>query len=360
MSASVAVHDGPVMIRTTPLRATALALALAALPSMPSPAAAATTPAPAPSGYLWRKAMADPLARADTAARTLGSSPMAWANMARASARSEGWRSSRTTGYIAKVLAARHRDGGWGLDEPADAFGDGTVNPASTTYSVTVADHVGPLLLEGLAAGVVRREVVDGAVTSLMRMPRVVTARGTCVSYSSSPHDRATATRRCVHNANAATGWFLEMAARAGVERPGQRALAASILRYDAAAQLPTGMWPYSNDTTKPQDLDHNALNVEAQHVMSGPTPLTRAVAAAHYAAPMTTDYTDHLSRLRAVVADPGRCRGAYPHSAAMRTKITRLAQTTAGRTTNIVALRHSQVALWDSRAMVVCRTGTL
>ncbi|MBK8076059.1 MAG: hypothetical protein IPK24_10920 [Kineosporiaceae bacterium] len=62
--------------------------------------------------------------------------------------------------------------GGYGLGTAWDAFGDGTRNPASTTYTVTTAGHVGWVLLEA------RKNDADGgalngAIDALLAMPRL-------------------------------------------------------------------------------------------------------------------------------------------------------------------------------------------
>lgn len=103
------------------------------------------------------------------------------ASLASCAGRRFGWRDLRTQAWFKRLYSLRTPDGGYGLGAPFDAFGDGTVNPADTAYTITEAWHVGRVLLAGydgggVLAGIVRHvaELVAHAPASgrLARHPR--------------------------------------------------------------------------------------------------------------------------------------------------------------------------------------------
>lgn len=123
-----------------------------------------------------------------------------------------GWQAGATTSWLDRVWARQLPSGGWGLGYAWDWRGDGTVNPASTTYTITTAGHVGRMLIDGYDDGAVPRSRVLSAVTSLLNTS--TTAGGRCISYSMSPND---ANKPCVYNVNATAAWFLWSAYRRGI-----------------------------------------------------------------------------------------------------------------------------------------------
>lgn len=307
----------------------------------------------------WRVEALSALGSARIAADAGGATTMVWANLTRASANLTGWDSPTTRDLLARTLAGRHRDGGYGLPRPSDVFGDGTVNPATTGYVITAADHVGPMLLEAYAHGAVPRAQVESVRDWLMRVPRATTRKGACLPYTNSPHDAVVARpdgtiSRCVYNVNGAAAAFLTGAARAGITRPGQTELARRLTAYTNAALTPSGRWPYMSGRATVQDLDHNSANVEAQWVLAPRSSLTARVVAAELTAPLTADPTDHLGRLRSVVADPRRCEAVQPSARALRVELSHRSGTGA-LTPTMAAIRYSQAAVWESRAALHC-----
>jgi hypothetical protein len=182
-----------------------------------------------------------------------------------------GWHDTRVAAYLEKVYAQRKPDGGYGLNRPWDAFGDGTVNPATTTYAITVTGQVGRVLLDGFLAGVVPRaeirRLVD-IVAAFPRTPDVPGKTGICVAYSNSGYDAAT----CVTNINASAGRFLALTQKLGFTFPGERDVLAGIKARVASGYDPdTGFWPYKESSPAPNDWNHNAVNAEAELVLSPP-----------------------------------------------------------------------------------------
>jgi hypothetical protein len=128
-----------------------------------------------------------------------------------------GWNDQRTRTWLQRVYALRTPSGGYGLNFAYDAYGDGTVNPANTTYTITTAWHVGRMFIDGYDAGAVPREQVVAAVTALLDTPQ--TAGGKCAAYSKHRND---STKPCVWNVSAAGAWFLWRAHQRGLYPAGR------------------------------------------------------------------------------------------------------------------------------------------
>lgn len=185
----------------------------------------------------------------------LGAHPYAW--MAETIAIRNGWDDPRVKTYLRKVYRQQNPDGGYGLNAAWDAFGDGTVNPANTTYAITLTDHVGPVFLNGYKAGVVPRWRVKQIVRMVERFP-LADDGGTCVSYSTTPQD----SRWCVGNINASAAHFLWRADAAGFKVDLSRV--PGIVAENRATLIDGEWWPYSSGETWRQDWYHNVTMVEA------------------------------------------------------------------------------------------------
>jgi hypothetical protein len=186
-------------------------------------------------------------------------STYSWAG--EAAGRLRGWDDPTTTAYLNKIRSMKNPDGGWGLPCAYDQLGDGTVNPITTTYSVTLAGHVGATFLEGYKHGVVSFTELRAIVVMLKNFPQINTAQGTCVAYSNATGDRAPGT--CVHNSNAGVAAFLLDANAAGVGTAGIAQLAEDVTRREVYAYRPaTRDWPYSELRTADTDPDHTSYSV--------------------------------------------------------------------------------------------------
>ncbi len=209
-----------------------------------------------------------------------------YAAMAEAHGRLNGWDSPSAVAYLAKVYALQQPDGGWGLGYAYDAFQDGSVNPADTTYTVTLADHVGPALLAGYQAGVVSRERVQAIADMLVSLPRVPVEQGQCVAYSDQPADAKPG--YCVHNVNAGVGYFLTRAAAAGITTPGGQDLVAGITVQEVAAyQTAVSWWAYRDGAPGLQDTDHEGYSAQSVYALAEPVGTDAAMQV------MTHAYTD-------------------------------------------------------------------
>lgn len=184
--------------------------------------------------------------------------------VARAIAEASGWDDPRLPGLLTRLMALRNPDGGWGVNRPFDAFSDGSANPASTSYTVTMTDHIGPFLLGAWQHGLLAdAEPLTSIGALLMRLPRWRVAGGHCVAYSTSRDDQRDA-RQCVHNVNASLGLFLGQLADAGVPVSGASNLRMFITRAEVASYDVTAKnWPYALNG-RLNDAVHAAMSTEA------------------------------------------------------------------------------------------------
>lgn len=172
-----------------------------------------------------------------------------------------GWLDPRVQKLLTQVESMRNPDGGFGISQESDAFGDDTFNPADNTYTITSTDHVGRLYLAAVRANAIPKERLVRLVDTVLKLPKI--ENGTCVAYSMSKYD---AEGPCVYNVVAGVSWFLTEAKKLGINRPGQAELTAAMTatnnRYYHAA---TGQWPYQSTAPNSlQDEAHNGVNVDA------------------------------------------------------------------------------------------------
>lgn len=193
---------------------------------------------------------------------TLGAHPYAWA--AEAVAIRRGWDHPRVATYLRKVYRRQNPDGGYGPNAPWDAFGDGSVNPADTTYAINLTDHVGPVFLNGYKAGVVPRWRVRQIIRLVEKFP-LATVGGTCVAYSTEPVDAPW----CVGNVNASAAYFLVRTHDAGFDVDLSRVR--GIVRKNRATLIDGEWWPYSSAEPWRQDWYHNVTMVEASLTLDPP-----------------------------------------------------------------------------------------
>ncbi|MBJ2120960.1 hypothetical protein I6N91_08225 [Arthrobacter sp. MSA 4-2] len=207
-----------------------------------------------------------------------------YAYQARMAAEYRGWQHPTTQQYLAKVYSLNKADGGYGMGKSWDAFGDGSVNPASTTYTVSTADHVGEVLLAGHLAGAVPKEELVAVVDSLLSTPIDDTPNGRCMAYSKSPSDRPS-TAGCVVNVSLGAAAFLNKVADSGVLDDDPPRLAHTyrvvsqlkwlgINTYNetlggwAYLYLPSGKPPFGRLPV--QDANHNAYTFESAITLYG------------------------------------------------------------------------------------------
>lgn len=166
-----------------------------------------------------------------------------------------GWHSPKVRRLVAALVATANPDGGYGLGRAWDAYQDGSVNPPTTSYTVTTAGHVGPILVAGYRAGVIAAPVVNRAVDWVLDLPHP--GGDPCIPYSNSRNDIG---RACVWNVHyAAAAWVVGASAATGHRRDDATALAATALSMlaDYPPDPKTGYFPYTAAQDRPQDLSH-------------------------------------------------------------------------------------------------------
>jgi hypothetical protein len=274
-------------------RSVLLAAVLTAAFLCPGPAAAADR------GDQWRALAVEALA-AFEASDNVGDGGtgnlkvMSYGLAFEASGRLRGFDDVRSQRYLAKVLSMKNPDGGYGLPFAYDLLGDGTVNPATTTYTVTLADHVGSPLLLGYLAGAVPKAEVQSIVNLIMSTPRIDTAQGQCIAYSRNPNDSVN--YACVHNVNAGAARFLLEANSAGIGRAGLAALAEGVLRRETYAYLPASRnWRYA-DTQAMSDVDHQSYEAYSMYYLAPQLGSNVAYSL------MNTDYSTSVSLQQSAV----------------------------------------------------------
>lgn len=199
--------------------------------------------------------------------------PMTYAYALLATGRLHGWSDPRVPPLLAEVLDARNPDGGWGIGTTRTAL-NGTTAPADTTYTVSMAGHVGPALLEAWAAGVLTDPEPLQTITRLLvsGTARISYATGTCLAYSRYAGDVGSTAAYCVHNVSAGAAAYLTQASAAGFGRSGLQALVVEITRYEVTTYRPAWAgWPYIENRTVEQDADHGAYSASSMYGLAYP-----------------------------------------------------------------------------------------
>jgi hypothetical protein len=267
----------------------------------------------------------------------------------------EGWESPTVASLVQHLLDVRKPDGGWGIDKAWDAFGDGTVNPESTTYTVSTAGHAGPALLAAWQNKLVTDEDLRAAVDSLLSTPRTSVPGGTCLAYSKSGKDFA-----CVPNVNLGAGaWLKQVREVTGWSIPLLDDTVAQITAADRYLfNATTGYWAYSDvpsQIAKPQDAPHQGYTLQSALVLE--PEFGKAATLQFLSNPWwdqatggtLRDYGNGLSQV--AFAD---CQGAV-RSPSVLEAFSAIKETSADQMTKFLAL---QGTLYGFRALGACFKG--
>lgn len=250
------------------IRAT-VAAALAALILVGTPTPTYSAPAQQSSDAAAWAAIRDAAVARFEAQQGSAETPHALAYMAQVTAWTspDGWADPDAVAYLTRVRALRNPDGGWGIGRPHDVASDGTTNPATTSYTITMTDHVGPVMLDAYRSGAATRAEVQAIVTWVMGVPYIqssLSQYGQCVAYSKHPNDQAV--YQCIHNANASVAAWLTSTIEAGIGASGAQKRIVEVTRRETYAYLPMSpggrpaWWRYM-DTNYEQDVDHNGAS---------------------------------------------------------------------------------------------------
>lgn len=173
----------------------------------------------------------------------------------------QGWDDPAALHYLQATLSQPNP---YGLTYAWDAFSDGTVNPASTIYTVTLF-QVGEVLLDAYKAG--KADYTD--VTDVMRLvintPRIAVPTGMALAYSNSKNDVKAG--YVVHNVNQAIALFLQDCQDAGIKWSDSqvRSWITKLVAYERSTYQPAIRgWAYRNGGSQSvQDAAHNGLGAQ-------------------------------------------------------------------------------------------------
>lgn len=254
------------MLRTA--AAAFIAAALLADP-VPSPSDSAP-PVPLTRSQQWRAVAVQALDAYEQKPPTTTWRPFIHSQALLAIGRLYGWDDPRVPTLVAQLLAERNPDGGWGIEQAWDAFQDGTTNPADTTYTVTLAGHVGPALLEAWRHGVLTDPEPLQTITKILvsQTPRLTNATGQCVTYSRAAADSS----YCVPNVSAGVADYLTQASAAGFGRSGLQKLVVDVTRRSVTTyRTDWAGWPYVEGQSTEQDPDHGAYTARSMYFLAYP-----------------------------------------------------------------------------------------
>jgi len=262
----------------------AAAVLTAAFLCAPSGTAASADPVPGPAAQ-WRQLAVDALAKFETFDHTaIGGAPSvngcgpgypgvtqrvaAYAWAAQAAGILRGWHDPTTTAYLNKMLSMKNPDGGYGLPCDYDQFNDGSVNPKTTSYTVTMAGHVGQTEIAAYEAGVLPASELSALAVEVKAVPQLNNAAGSCLAYSTAAPDHANPDY-CVHNVNAGAAVFLMQVQALELAPAGSGILAGYIGRRETATyNVHTGSWPY-DDSGRASDDGHTAYLVASMYYLA-------------------------------------------------------------------------------------------
>lgn len=267
-----------------------------------------------------------------------------------------GWDDPGVATLVQRLLSLRNPDGGWGTGTAWDAFQDGTVNPADTSYTVSTAGHAGPALLGAWQHGLVTDADLRAAVDSILTTPSWKVPGGLCIAYSRSPND----TTVCVANVTlGAAAWLKQVREATGWSIPLLDDLVAQVSAADRYLWDPvTGYWAYSDlpaSLGKPQDAPHQGYTLQSVLVLDpvlGKSATTQFLANPWWGQPrggLLGDFGNGMSQV--AFTD---CTGAAA-SPALLEAFTAIQSYPADQMTRFLAL---QGTLYGFRTLGVCFTG--
>lgn len=123
----------------------------------------------------------------------------------------DNWKNEEAKVYFNNLVNYYYENKGFGLGYEWDAFGDKTINPANTNYTVTLTDHIGNVFIEACKNGLNYNGFVNDIVNQVIYLPNADGIEpGICYAYSDSEYDKC----GCVHNVNAGVAYFFNKAVK--------------------------------------------------------------------------------------------------------------------------------------------------
>lgn len=149
----------------------------------------------------------------------------------------------------------------YGLNYAWDAFQDGTVNPASTIYTITLV-QVGDVVLDAYKHGHAPYTAVTDIMRYIVNTPRIAVTPGMSLAYSNNANDVKAG--YAVHNINQAVAMFLRDCQQAGIlwSDAQIKSWITKLNQYETASYKPSLLgWPYRNGGSQAlQDVGHNGV----------------------------------------------------------------------------------------------------
>jgi len=279
---------------------------------------------------------------------------LAYAAQATAWLSSSGWEDPAALAFLTRMYALQNPDGGYGLNYAWDAHQDGTVNPANTSYTVTSAGYVAPVLLDAYRhnPAAVPRALVQQQFDLIATMPRIDTSAGRCISYSRHANDAQPGF--CVHNVSAGAAGFLLEAGRYGFAVPWWIVMGIAA-RELSALNRTTRFWPYKDSTAPaPQDSDHNSYTIEGMYELAFPAAYSAAYVAMFAAPDGTAQAPIVYMRLTGLPPAPAAMSGSTTIWCVLGDQWRD--ESDAYVTANLTNIgRMSQAAYYAARASKVC-----
>lgn len=271
-------------------------------------------------------------------------------------AHKSGWDDPTVATLVQRFLSLRNPDGGWGTGTAWDAFQDGTVNPADTSYTVSTAGHAGPALLGAWQHHLVTDADLRAAVDSLLTTPTWKVPGGLCIAYSRSAND----TTACVSNVTlGAAAWLKQVREATGWSIPALDDLVAQVSAADRYLWDPsTGYWAYSDlpgSIDRPQDPPHQGYTLQSVLVLDpvlGKSATAQFLANPWWGQPSKGRLGDYGNGMSQVAFTD--CTGAAA-SPALLEAFTAIQSYPADQMTRFLAL---QGTLYGFRTLGVCFTG--
>ncbi len=217
---------------------------------------------PPPVGVLWG-ANVDAQIRQAISVDNGNETPFAdsWLASGIAQRAALGWDDPTALHYLHAALGQANP---YGLGYAYDAFQNGTTNPPTTVYAITLV-QVGWVTLEAYQHGKVPLSEVTAIEAKLLAHPHIAVPVGVGLAYSNDPNDVQVG--YSVHNVNQAVAIFLQDCLDAGVTYSDSnvRTLVAGLNAYELSAYQPAiNGWPYrSGGPQSVQDPAHAGLGAE-------------------------------------------------------------------------------------------------
>lgn len=169
-----------------------------------------------------------------------------------------GWADPAALHYLNTALTQSNP---YGLNYAWDAFGDGTVNPATTIYTITLA-QLGWPALDAYRHGHGSLATVTAIVDKMLATPRIAVSPGIGLSYSNNKNDVKPG--YVVHNINQAVAIWLQDVLDAGITYKSAQTqpLIDGLNVYELASYQPAiNGWAYRNGGVQTiQDAGHNGV----------------------------------------------------------------------------------------------------